>query len=198
MLAGLSYHVGRNDLRAAGAGAVPRVPDARGHQREPDALRVSLLYVAGYFLTASTALVGMAPTTSPLRGDGMFTGASLVLAGHWLSRSAFISASPVWMFRAPASRWAASTPAPQHVGRADLRRHRHAGDLRRAGVAQPCHARRRDPGPAGLHWWTTRSGTSQGTSAGRCCSSCSGSWCCCRVCFARLSGRMKESSLQKA
>jgi len=61
---------------------------------------VSLLYVAGYFLDG---FGGRWWRWAPYqRHDyevtAMVTGASLALAGHWLGRAAFISASPVWLF----------------------------------------------------------------------------------------------------
>jgi xanthosine utilization system XapX-like protein len=61
---------------------------------------VSLLYVAGYFLDGvGNRWWGWAPyDRRPYEATAIVTGASLVLAGHWLSRAALISASPIWMF----------------------------------------------------------------------------------------------------
>jgi len=101
MLAGLSYHLG-------------------GTIYEPLALALSfgflmhavvsgsktlyvmaILYVAGYFVDGfGGSWWGWSSSYQRHHHEltAMVTGASLVLAGHWLRRSLLISASPVWMF----------------------------------------------------------------------------------------------------
>ncbi len=100
MLAGLSYHVS-------------------GTFYEPLALALSFgflmhavlagsgtLYVVAVLSVAAYFLDGFGGRwwgwgtyeRHPYELTAVVTGASLALAGHWLSRAAFISASPVWLF----------------------------------------------------------------------------------------------------
>jgi hypothetical protein len=100
MLAGVSYHV-------------------EGTIYEPLKLALSLaflahavvaenrtLYVAALMSVAAYVLAGPGGSWWGWTVDqrryheiaAMFDGSTLVLAGHWLSRASFISASPIWMF----------------------------------------------------------------------------------------------------
>ena len=100
MLAGISYHVGRTIYEplvlALCLGFLMHavVTESR------TLYVMSLLYIAGHFWG------GPGGNWWGLSSDqrryheltALFDGASLLLAGHWLRRASFISASPVWMF----------------------------------------------------------------------------------------------------
>jgi len=100
MLAGLSYHVGGTIFEPL-ALALCFGFLMHGVLSESKTLyAMSVLYIAGYFLDG---LFGdwWGWSTYQRRHfelSAVFTGASLVMAGHWVSRSPFISASPVWQF----------------------------------------------------------------------------------------------------
>jgi len=100
ILAGLSYHVGGTIyepvLLASSLGFLMYAVSSGSRT-----LYVfSVVYVAGYFLDGLGGSFG--GWSGHLRHHhqwtAMFTGTSLALAGHWLSRSPLISASPLWMF----------------------------------------------------------------------------------------------------
>ena len=100
MLAGVSYHVGGTIYEplalSLGFGFLMHAVLTGSRTLYV----VSLLYVAGYFLDGfGGRWWGWAPyQRHHYEVTAMVTGASLVLAGHWLGQAAFISASPVWLF----------------------------------------------------------------------------------------------------
>jgi hypothetical protein len=100
MLAGLSYHVGGTIYEPLALALCFGFLMHAVLSESRTLYVMSLLYVASYFFDG---------LGGSWRGWGtyqrhhyeltsMFSGASLALAGHWLSLSSYISASPVWLF----------------------------------------------------------------------------------------------------
>lgn len=100
MLAGLSYHVGGTIYDSLTLALCLGFLMHAVVAENKTLYVLSLLYVAGHFWDGpGGAWWGWSDYQRRYRElIALFDGASLVLAGHWLSRSAFISASPVWMF----------------------------------------------------------------------------------------------------
>jgi hypothetical protein len=99
MLAGLYYHLGRTIydplVLALCLGFLMHAVLTESRMLYV----MSLLYVAGYFCGGLGGRWGW--STYHRHYDeltAVFAGTSLVLTGHWLNRSSFISASPVWFF----------------------------------------------------------------------------------------------------
>jgi hypothetical protein len=99
MLAGLYYHVGKTIydplVLATSMGFLLHAVLSKSKTLYV----VSCLYIAAYFLGGPGSWFG--GNRYHRHYDeltALFAGTSLVLAGHWLDRSSFISASPVWLF----------------------------------------------------------------------------------------------------
>lgn len=100
MLAGLSYHVGGTIYEPVSL-ALSFAFLLHAVLLESRTLYVmSVLYIASYFFDDLGG--GWSRWNTYQRHyyelTAMVAGASLALAGHWLSRSSFISASPAWLF----------------------------------------------------------------------------------------------------
>jgi xanthosine utilization system XapX-like protein len=100
MLAGVSYHVGGTIYEPLALSLAFGFLMHAVLSGSRTLFVVSLLYVAGYFLDGfgNRWWGWSAYHRHHYELTAMVTGASLVLAGHWLSRAALISASPLWMF----------------------------------------------------------------------------------------------------
>jgi hypothetical protein len=100
MLAGLSYHVGGMIYEPLALALCFGFLMHAVLSESRTLYVMSLLYVAGYFFDGLGGSWWGWSTYQRHHYEltAMFTGASLAMAGHWLSRSSFISASPVWLF----------------------------------------------------------------------------------------------------
>jgi hypothetical protein len=100
MLAGLYYHVGRTiyDPLVLALSLAFLMHAVLSQSRTLYVL--SLFYIAAYFLGGPGGGWLLWDTNHRLYREltALFSGISLLLAGHWLNRSLFISASPVWFF----------------------------------------------------------------------------------------------------
>jgi hypothetical protein len=100
MVAGLSYHVGGTIYEPLALALSFGFLMHAVLSGSRTLYVISLLYVASYFFDDFGGGWWRWSTYQRHHYEltAMFTGASLALAGHWLSRSSFISASPVWLF----------------------------------------------------------------------------------------------------
>lgn len=100
MLAGLSYHVGGTIYEPLSLALSIAFLLHAVLQGSRTLYVVSVLYIASYFFDDLGG--GWLRWNTYQRHyyelTAMVSGVSLALAGHWLSRSSFISASPVWLF----------------------------------------------------------------------------------------------------
>lgn len=100
MLAGVSYHVGRTIYEPLWLALCLGFLLHAVLMESKMLYVMSFLYVAGYFWGGPGGTWWGWSTYQRHYHEltALFTGASLVLAGHWLERSPLISASPVWHF----------------------------------------------------------------------------------------------------
>ena len=100
MLAGLSHHVGGTIYEPLALALSFGFLMHAVLSESRTLYVISLLYVASYFFDDFGGGFWRWSTYQRHHYEltAMFTGASLALAGHWLSRSSFISAAPVWLF----------------------------------------------------------------------------------------------------
>jgi hypothetical protein len=100
MLAGISYHVGRTLYEPLTLALCLAFLMHAVVTENRTLYVVSLLYVGGYFWGGPGGNWWGWSTYQRhyYELSAMCGGASLVLAGHWVSRSPFISASPIWLF----------------------------------------------------------------------------------------------------
>jgi hypothetical protein len=103
MLAGLYYHIGRTMYDPLALSLCMAFLMHAVRTESKMLFFMSLLYIAMYFCGGPGGGWGSwSWTNSTWRFNhelaAIFCGTSLVLAGHWLNRSPFISAPPVWLF----------------------------------------------------------------------------------------------------
>jgi hypothetical protein len=100
MLAGLTYHVGGTVYEPLALALCFGFLTYAVLSESRTLYVMSLLYVASYFLDGLFGNWWGWTTDQRTHYEltAVVVGSSLVLAGQWLSRASFISASPVWMF----------------------------------------------------------------------------------------------------
>lgn len=99
-LAGVYYYVGRTSFDPIALSIVLSMLGFAVFKESKTLYVLSILYVGAYFCGGPGGGWYFGPDGWNFYGKlaALFTGSSLLLAGHWLSRTNYISLYPVWMF----------------------------------------------------------------------------------------------------